>query len=133
MVSYFSQLNGEGLAKSPFATHHVFWRYFYNQKKKFAPPRTFNLFFASCLSTLFGITLLNSSLFFFCNYWMICIYMFFLSSYTLSSIIGYWTFSFFNYLIMNIYRMNITQNASHDLMICYFNLFPIIHTIKCPT
>jgi hypothetical protein len=28
-------------------------------------------------------------LLFFCNYGMICIYMFFLSSYTLSSIIGY--------------------------------------------
>jgi hypothetical protein len=61
MVSYFSQLNGKGLAKSSFVTHHFFERSFDNQKKKFALPRTFSLFFASYLSTLFGITLLISS------------------------------------------------------------------------
>jgi hypothetical protein len=62
MVGYFSQLKGQGLAESPFCYTSSFLKsYFITKKPKIALPRTFGLFFASCLSTLFIIPLLIPS------------------------------------------------------------------------
>jgi len=57
MVNYFSQLKGQGLAKSPFCYTSSFLKNYFIIKKN-AILGTFGFFFVGCPSTVFVIQLL---------------------------------------------------------------------------
>ncbi len=111
----------------------LFEKLFYNKKTKNCTSQDIWPFLCKLFLNTFYYSIVNSFLKKICNHTMICIYMFFQSSYTISLIIGLKIFSFFSSWIKNIYKINITQNASHDFMTYSFNLFLVIHGIKCPT
>ncbi len=64
---------------------------------------------------------------------MIIIHMFYQGHYKICFIICYQSFSFFNVRIMNMHKIIVTKQTSHDLRIFRINFLIIIYKIKNPT